>query len=327
MTQRKDGIWVEKSQSNLNHWWILGNTYPERSILKTNGCRWSAYKKAWYYEGETLPDSLQALVTVPTISPPQPEETPGPTIPPAPIQTVSTEPIRIIKPENSAEEQQVIQTTKFVYTHTLPVISSKTSPIGQKFVGELTGSISGNVFCYGYATHKDILLYLNLGGPRMAVEAIRARLAKGEIVNLVPYDAPALELSAGETHGKPNTGMFTAYINSIAEAKFTSAILVHECITQPNYLGKSVTAIFRTSEQQATVKLLHHIRELVSIPVFDQWAGYLYQVGQNAGLAYTPQCGGDIDLLVIDLDASAWTRLITGGLANHVLEFPNSAVQ
>jgi hypothetical protein len=77
----------------------------------------------------------------------------------------------------------------------------------------------------------------------------------------------------------------------------------------------------------AFVKLLHHIRELVSIPVFDQWTGYLYQVGQNAGLVHTPQCGGDIDLLVIDLDASAWTRLITGGLANHVLEFPNSAVQ
>ena len=172
--------------------------------------------------------------------------------------------------------------------------------------------------------HQGILLYLNFGGPRMAVEAIRARLAKGEIVNLVPWDAPAIELSAGETDGKANTGMYSAYLNSITEAKFTSAILVHEWLSEPKYGGQGVTGIFRTSEGQAIAKLLHHVRQLVNIPVFESWAGYLYQVGQSAGLLRKPRSEGEIDLLVLDLDASAWTRLITGGLAGGVLHLPRS---
>ena len=157
----------------------------------------------------------------------------------------------------------------------------------------------------------------------MAVEAIRAKLSKGEIISLVPVDAPALELSPGETDGKANTGMYTAYIQTLPEAKFTSAILVHEWLTQPNYLGKSITGIFRTSDEQAMAKLLHHVRQLVNIPVFEQWSRYLYHAGQTAGLVRKPSPqGGGIDLWIVELDADAWTRLVTGGLANGVIAFP-----
>jgi hypothetical protein len=235
------------------------------------------------------------------------------------------EPIRVIKPESLPDNlQSAIQAAKHATVINLGnrQQSNKISPIGQKYVGELTGSITGQVFCYGFASHNETLLYLNMGGPRMAVEAIRARLAKGEIVNLVPWDAPAIELSAGETGGKANTGMFTAYLNNIPEAKFTSAILVHECLIQPNYKGKSQTAIFRISEEQAVAKLLYQVRQLVNIPVFDVWAGYLYHAGQSAGLLRKPRSAGDVDLLLLDLDAEAWTRLITGGLANGVIQLP-----
>ncbi len=208
-----------------------------------------------------------------------------------------------------------------------PLLPTRTShtrtPIHQDCCGELTGSITGQVYSYGFAVHQQVLLYLNIGGPRMAVEAIRAKLSKGEIISLVPSDAPALELSAGETDGKANTGMYTAYLNTLPEAKFTSAILVHEWLTQPNYLGKSITGIFRTSDEQAMVKLLHHVRQLVNIPVFEQWSGYLYHAGQTAGLVRKPSPqGGGIDLWIVELDESAWTRLVTGGLANGVIAFP-----
>jgi len=213
----------------------------------------------------------------------------------------------------------------------LPTRTSHTrTPIHQDCCGELTGSITGQVYCYGFAVHQQVLVYLNFGGPRMAVEAIRAKLSKGEIISLVPSDAPALELSAGETEtdGKANTGMYTAYLNTMSEAKFTSAILVHEYITQPNYLGKSVTGIFRTSDEQAMAKLLHHVRQLVNIPVFEQWSRYLYQAGQTAGLVRKPSPqGGGIDLLIVELDESAWTRLVTGGLANGVITLPQMAVK
>jgi hypothetical protein len=120
-------------------------------------------------------------------------------------------------------------------------------------------------------------------------------------------------------------GMFTSYLQSIPEAKFTSAILVHEWLTSPSYKGKSVTGIFRTSEEQAMAKLLDHVRYLVNIPIFDAWSVYLYTAGQTAGLVSKAKSGGEIDLLVVELEVDSWTRLVTGGLANRVIALPVTA--
>ncbi len=189
--------------------------------------------------------------------------------------------------------------------------------IGQEYVGELTGSITGDVLCYGYAIHEGVCIYVSMGGPRMAVEAIRAKLAKGDIVNCVPWDDPAVELTAGEG----NSGMYHAYMTNIPEAKFTSLILVHEWAVTPNYNGAATTFIFRTDDAQATVKLKQHVTELVKVPVFDAWASYLYDAGQTAGLVRKTHSGGAIDLLTVDLDATAWTRLITTGLERSSIAF------
>jgi hypothetical protein len=192
--------------------------------------------------------------------------------------------------------------------------------IGQACVGELTGSITGNVWCYGYAIHDGICVYVNVGGPRMAVEAIRAKFSKGEIVNCVPWDAPAVELTAGEGH----TGMYHDYMQNIPEAKFTSLILCHDLLVNPNYGGKSTTFIFRTDDMQAGVKLKQHVTELVKVPVFNEWADYLYHAGQTAMLVRQTRSAGDIDLLMVDLDIDSWTRLITGGIQQGVISLPIS---
>ncbi|MDQ7027043.1 MAG: hypothetical protein Q9P44_15980 [Anaerolineae bacterium] len=95
--------------------------------------------------------------------------------------------IRIIPaptiPENGELDdiQEAIRSTKIEPRTITPQsnISRKTlATIGQQYVGNLTGAITGNVMCFGYAIHDGTLIYLNLGGPRMAVEAIRARLLK-----------------------------------------------------------------------------------------------------------------------------------------------------
>ena len=152
----------------------------------------------------------------------------------------------------------------------------------------------------------------------MAIEAIRARLAKGDIVNCVPMDAPAIELTAGEG----NTGMYTAFMQNIPEAKFTSLILVHEMLTQPNYGGKSTTFMVHVSDEQAMTQLRHHITKLVKVPVFMEWTSYLWHTGQAAKLLRPTRTGGDIKLWTVDLDADAWTRLITGGLAQEIIDLP-----
>ena len=190
--------------------------------------------------------------------------------------------------------------------------------IGQAYVGELTGSITGQVFCFGYAVHEDICIYVNMAGPRMAVEAIRAKLSKGDIVSVVPPDAPAVELTAGEGH----SGMYHPYLHYLPEARFASLILVHDWAVTPNYGGKFTTFIFRTGAAQATAKLKHHITQLVNIPVFDAWSGYLYEAGQRALLIRTCRSAGGVDLLSVDLDVDAWTQLITGGLEQDLIRLP-----
>ena len=60
---------------------------------------------------------------------------------------------------------------------------------------------------------------------------------------------------------------------NIPEAKFTSLILCHELLTDPNYGGKSTTFIFHVSDEQAMAQLRHHVTKLVKVPVFPDWTG------------------------------------------------------
>lgn len=156
----------------------------------------------------------------------------------------------------------------------------------------------------------------------MGVEAIRAKLSKGEQVSVVPPDAPAVELTPGEG----NSGMYHPYLHYLPEARFASLILVHEWAVTPNYGGKATTFIFRISEAQAVAKLKHHVMQLVNIPVFDTWLAYLYEAGQKAMLVRKTRSAGGVDLLSVDLDVDAWTRLITGGLEQQIIHLPERAV-
>jgi uncharacterized protein YodC (DUF2158 family) len=190
--------------------------------------------------------------------------------------------------------------------------------IPQAPCGELTGSITGSVWCYGYAVHEGICVYVNMGGPRMAVEAIRAKLVKGDIVSCVPWDGASVELTAGEG----NTGRYTAFTQHLPEAKFTSLILLHEMVMQPTYAGKSTGFILRVSDEQAAAQLRQHVTRLVNVPVFPEWTGYLWQAGQSAMLVRRTLGAGGLDVLAVDLDIDAWTRLIAGGLSQGILCLP-----
>ena len=151
-------------------------------------------------------------------------------------------------------------------------------------------------------------------------------MGKGDIVTLVPEDAPALELTAGEG----NSGMYTDYLQTIPEARFTSLILLHEWVIHPNYNGTSAagaatTFLLRTSDAQAKAKLKQHIVQLVNLPVFDEWIEFLWAAGQAASLLHPTHAFGGMDLLTLSLDATAWTRLITSGVEQQVIRLPFTA--
>ncbi len=140
-------------------------------------------------------------------------------------------------------------------------------------------------------------------------------------MNCVPWDAPSIELTAGEG----NSSMYTAFMQNIPEAKFTSLILCHELLTAPNYGGKSTTFIFHVSDEQAMAQLRHHVTKLVKVPVFPDWTGYLWQAGQSAMLVRPTRTGGDVKLWTIDMDADSWSRLLTGGLNQGIIRLPQDA--
>jgi hypothetical protein len=64
-TATSEEIRAEKSEraGQTAWWWLTGNTYPHKDMLKRWGCRWSKGRKSWYYIGDTLPDAVQKIVT------------------------------------------------------------------------------------------------------------------------------------------------------------------------------------------------------------------------------------------------------------------------
>jgi hypothetical protein len=357
---------VQRSAQDKPWWWFSGDTYPHKETLKQWGCRWSKKRRSWYFIGEHLPQALQDLVAsqdeAQTISTPDTPAVPDipdddapcslqeaeqilgvtlsagkstdtkqsdtPTPPSSSNAQDDTEEkpaIRVIAPEALPEHLQVALTdirNKPTVAPAKAVSTGKYLTIEQNYCGELSGDITGNVHCFGYAIHEETLVYLNLGGPKMACEAIRAKLSKGQSVNLHFEDAPSLELTTGEGE----TGKLGAFVQNISEARYTSMILVHEMMTEPNYGGKSTTFIFRTSHEQAIAQLKQHITALVNIPIFEAWSEYLWLAGQAALLIRKTRAGGGVDLWTVELDVDAWTRLITGGLEMGVLSFPEMAI-
>lgn len=302
-------------------WWIAGDTYPHREVIKHAGAHWSKSRREWYFKGQVLPQSLRDLAKV---SQPQPEQAPVEVIPAPKVEIPVVVPVSDIPKDSPKSDnvQYAIQRLKDAPAGVKSVSPPRNGPaaINQEYVGELTGSITGNVQCYGYAVDQGVCVYLNFGGPRTAVEAIRARFSKGESVNCVPWSGPSVELTPGEG----NTGKYRDYMQNISEARYTSVILLHEQITAPNYGGKSRTCIIRTSEAQGVAMLKYHITQLVNIPVFDAWADYLWDAGALACLVSRPVRAGGIDLWAVELDRDAWSRLICGGLEQGLITLPTN---
>ena len=53
---------VQKSATEPPWYWISGDTYPHRKLLKGAGARWSKKRQSWYIIAEKLPVSIQALI-------------------------------------------------------------------------------------------------------------------------------------------------------------------------------------------------------------------------------------------------------------------------
>ena len=220
-----ESIVAEKSQRNPNEkpwWWLSGDTYPHRHVLKQQGARFSGRRKAWYFIGWELPAAIQQLVTpeqeaalivgdsdgaltavegVPvlpgTMVEPDAQRSYGtenerdrsvsdeplasigdePINAPIPADVTAVEPdeaapptkspgVRIIKPSVMLPDADPLDAVQSAIrgAKTLPppqpqsmsIRGSRLLRINQSFCGELTGSISGQVFCFGYVRRESV---------------------------------------------------------------------------------------------------------------------------------------------------------------------------
>ena len=195
-------------------------------------------------------------------------------------------------------------------------------------VGELTGRVSGNVTCYGYAIDNGICVYLNLGGPRTSVEAIRSTMNDGGIAQLTPFsDDPSLELTASSDQvDGVRKGMYQTTMSNLSRARFFNAILLHETIVSPDYGGYGRTYLIEPLNADGYVrdKMMHHLKSFLQIAVFDRWTDYLWQAGRDAKLIRNVRSGGGLQVWKMSLRRQAWTRIVSGGLYEDIIAIPKA---
>ena len=207
-----DPITARKSQRSPHDppwWWITGDTYPHRALLKQQGARFSKRRQAWYFKGAELPPAIQHLIPLnpsaasvasepddpcsvesaavllgmrvkplngpreDSIDRDEAEEHRHGTVSSASASSEGTEMpdapgprIRVTKPLPfpSAGDpldalQTAVQAAKTLSIGSSPTASgtsNKLKPIGQAYCGELTGSVSGQVYCYGYVRRESV---------------------------------------------------------------------------------------------------------------------------------------------------------------------------
>ena len=62
-----DGLTLTQSG---DWWWIAGDTYAHREVLRTAGANWSKSRHEWYFKGQALPQAIRDLAALQAVPPP-----------------------------------------------------------------------------------------------------------------------------------------------------------------------------------------------------------------------------------------------------------------
>lgn len=183
-------------------------------------------------------------------------------------------------------------------------------PTDRKYIGELTGSVSGFVYCYNLAMSENQVLYLEFAGPQTAATAIRARISMRQGIKLLRDDAATLDLEFTKQDA------FLTFAHYQPEAHIQHYILVQSIIQEPGL----ETLLIRTDDAQAKAKLLDLLKKHIDLPILESWIDYLWAAGRAVQLIRKPILYGDLDLYQVSLDKTRWGLLIYGGLRENTIE-------
>ena len=189
------------------------------------------------------------------------------------------------------------------------------SMIAQTCVGQI--SVVGECFCFGVALDKAQLVYLDLAGPATSVEAVWAKLAQSKECYVISPERDAEKITLRSEEGK-----LKRLQRKVEGIGIYHLLLVHRDILEPQYAELTTTYLFLTDKDKASAKLGAHVQALVDIAVFPAWYAYLVQQGRVERLITPLTCYGGVSLYRLDLNKSAWERLICRGLSQGSIRLP-----
>lgn len=185
----------------------------------------------------------------------------------------------------------------------------------QSFVGRV--NVVGDCCCFGAALHHETLIYLDIAGASTSVEAVAAKLSKGDAVHLIPpQDAAKIEC-------KPAEKASFSRIQQKNTLGIHHLLLLHKSIQQPVYGETGATYMIVEDKEMASAMLGHHILNLVKIALYPAWYRYLVKRGREAGLLHKCRCYGGVDIWAVSLNRAGWENLIMGGLRLKEIQLPD----
>jgi hypothetical protein len=173
-----------------------------------------------------------------------------------------------------------------------------------------------------YAYHDGTLLVLLYTGAATSVDAVRARMGntRGSLRIGVPYRYSNTKVKVAQCGYE----VFKTRDDQMAND--------HGLLVCRSVLGVQrdafYTYIFRTNpdvprnDAYFMTELGNRIREIVHVAVFDDWLEYIVNEGLKKRLIQQVRTTGSTDLFAVATSPEQWTDIITNGLRNDAIGFP-----
>lgn len=182
----------------------------------------------------------------------------------------------------------------------------------------------GNVQVFGIGFHtvnesRTDTIYLNCAGPTTSVEALWASLTGRYVRTFQPANGdPIRYIRHGGLDDDGPT--FLRFQRRVPGLQIDHLILLDRRFGEPTYADVGAAFLFDTDETH--LKVLDHVRRLVTLPVFDEWAERLVAIGRATRLIRPLKVYGEQPIFLLDLDRTRWETQIALRVEQRELAWP-----
>lgn len=200
--------------------------------------------------------------------------------------------------------------------------------IKQKLVG-LVDSFP-NVFCFGLAGYRDELIYASIVSSVTAGQAIFAQVQTGKPLSVNVDLSSETEFPGDKVrtvsvirnksfYGK--NGEFMKFVAKIPSINMIHMIILHKaCEPEKHKLqNRSFHYMLNVDPKNTENILSQRIRDVVTIPVFQEWNKFIAKNGMNLRGIQKAECYGGIQAFAVSTSSHDWEDIISKGLEKELI--------